>query len=60
MNTSAPHPRRTNEELYAQQVKMLRQFLQNGAISQAQYDKSYGDLTAKMRFSEPHPEDRPE
>ena len=50
--------RHTNEELYAQQVETLRQFLRTGAISQAQFDKSYRDLTAKMRFPEPKETDK--
>jgi hypothetical protein len=41
----------TNEELYRRQVEMLRQFLEKGAITQAQFDKSYHDLTEKMHFS---------
>lgn len=49
------NPQHTNEELYRRQVEMLRQFLRKGAITQAQFDKSYGDLTAKMRFS-PQPD----
>ena len=53
MSTETPFPHHTNEELYEMQVETLRQFLQTGAITQAQYDKSFGDLTAKMRFSQP-------
>ena len=34
--------------LYLQQVEMLKKFLAKHAISQAQYDKSYHDLTVKM------------
>lgn len=34
--------------LYLRQKAMLEQFLANGAISRAQFDKSFGDLTAKM------------
>ena len=52
MCTQIPHTHHTNEELYENQVETLRQFLRTGAISQAQFDKSYRDLTAKMRFSE--------
>ena len=39
----------TNEDLYNRQMELLRTFLEHGAISQAQYDKSAGDLTAKMK-----------
>ena len=34
--------------LYLKQKALLEQFLQTGAISKAQYDKSLGDLTEKM------------
>ena len=52
MCTDVPHAHHTNEELYEKQVQTLRQFLQTGAITQAQFDKSYRDLTAKMHFSQ--------
>ena len=41
----------TNAELYERQVRLLRTFLEHGAISQAQFDKSYHDLTEKMRIT---------
>ena len=34
--------------LYFQQKEVLDDFLERGAISQAQYDKSLGDMTEKM------------
>ncbi len=37
-----------NRELYLQQKQLLDTFLEHRAISQAQYDKSLGDLTEKM------------
>ena len=37
-----------NHQLYLKQKKMLDMFLERGAITQAQYDKSFHDLTAKM------------
>lgn len=37
----------SNADLYIRQIKMLRMFLEKGAISQAQYDKSAGDLSRK-------------
>lgn len=40
-----------NEELYYKQVRILQTFLEHGAISQAQYDKSYHDLSEKMGFA---------
>ena len=39
----------TNAELYRRQVETLRLFLEKHAITQAQFDKSYHDLTEKMR-----------
>ncbi len=41
----------TNEELYCRQVETLKLFLEKHAITQAQFDKSYHDLTEKMHFS---------
>lgn len=35
-------------ELYLRQKRMLEEFLAKGAISRAQFDKSFGDLTEKM------------
>lgn len=45
----------TKEELYLNQVKLLDTFLSNGAITQAQYDKSFGDLTEKMGMAHLNP-----
>lgn len=50
------YPTQTNEELYRRQVETLRQFLRTGAITQAQFDKSFGDLTAKMHMPRPSDE----
>ena len=36
------------EVLFLSQKRTLDQFLERGAISQAQYNKSLGDLTEKM------------
>lgn len=44
----------TNEELYNMQVDTLKKFLERGAISQAQYNKSYADLTKKMNINNSH------
>ena len=41
----------TNEQkqtLYDRQVQLLRTFLAHGTITEAQFQKSFGDLTAKM------------
>lgn len=35
-------------QLFLNQKKTLDSFLKTGAISQLQYDKSYGDLVKKM------------
>ena len=40
-----------NMLLYERQKLMLAEFLEKGAISQQQYDKSLHDLTEKMRIS---------
>ena len=41
-----------NHELYLRQKALLDQFLEKGAISQAQHDKSLHDLREKMHESE--------
>ncbi len=41
-----------NHQLYLRQKKMLDMFLEHGAITQAQHDKSLHDLTEKMGESE--------
>jgi len=35
-------------DLYLRQKELLDTFLEHGAISRAQYEKSLGDLSAKM------------
>ena len=35
-------------DLYLRQKELLDTFLEHGAISRAQYEKSLGDLTVKM------------
>ena len=45
-----PKEKHTNEELYRCQVGTLRLFLSKHAITQAQFDKSYRDLTEKMHL----------
>jgi hypothetical protein len=40
------------KELYLKQKRMLEQFLERGAISRAQYDKSLRDMKEKMGISE--------
>ena len=41
-----------NHQLYLKQKQMLDMFLEHGAISQAQHDKSLHDLTEKMGEAE--------
>ena len=41
-------PEEKRVQLYLSQKQTLEAFLERGAISQAQFDKSLGDLTAKM------------
>ena len=38
----------TNKDLYEKQIKILKTFLQTGAISEAQYRKSADALKEKM------------
>lgn len=46
-------PAEKKAELFRKQKKTLDLFLERGAISRAQYDKSLGDLRVKMGFPEP-------
>jgi|P1105metagenome_2_1110788.scaffolds.fasta_scaffold17144_2 hypothetical protein len=39
-------------ELFLNQKDTLDKFLERGAITKAQYDKSYGDLVIKMGMEE--------
>lgn len=41
-----------NHDLYLRQKALLDQFLEKGAISQEQHDKSLHDLTEKMHEAE--------
>ena len=41
-------PEEKKNQLFLNQMKTLDLFLEKGAITQAQYDKSFGDLCAKM------------
>ena len=41
-------PKEKKHQLFLNQKKTLDLFLQKGAISQTQYDKSLGDLREKM------------
>lgn len=41
-------PEEKKKQLYLNQKQTLEAFLERGAISKAQFDKSLGDLTVKM------------
>ena len=45
-------PEEKKIQLYLNQKKLLEDFLERGAISKAQYDKSLRDLTEKMGIKE--------
>lgn len=45
-------PEEKRRQLYIRQVKTLNDFLERGAISKEQYEKSFGDLTEKMGYSQ--------
>ncbi len=44
-------PEESRRQLFDRQKSMLDLFLEKGAISQAQYDKSLGDLREKMHIA---------
>lgn len=43
-------PEEKKRRLYEKQKALLDTFLEHGAISRQQYEKSIGDLTSKMEF----------
>ena len=45
-------PTQKKKQLFLNQKELLDKFLERHAISQAQYQKSLGDLRVKMGFSE--------
>ena len=51
-SASGLSPDEKRRQLYDRQVELLDTFLAHGAITRAQYDKSFGDLTVKMGFAE--------
>lgn len=48
--TAGLTPEETRRRLFEKQRAMLDLFLQKGAISQTQHDRSLGDLREKMHF----------
>lgn len=47
-----PERREKQKELFLHQKETLLLFLERGAISKAQFNKSFGDLCRKMGFPE--------
>ena len=45
-------PEEKRRTLYDRQTATLKTFLEHGAITQAQYDKSLHDLTEKMGYGD--------
>ena len=45
-------PEQKKKQLFLNQKELLKKFRERNAISQAQYDKSLGDLRVKMGFPE--------
>ena len=45
-------PEQKKIKLYLEQKKTLEEFLERGAITKAQFDKSLGDLIVKMGMSD--------
>ena len=48
----ALNPEQKKKQLFLNQKELLDKFRERNAISQAQYDKSLGDLREKMGFPE--------
>lgn len=48
MKNEPMNAEKKKRDLYLRQKQLLDTFLEHGAISRAQYDKSLGDLTVKM------------
>ena len=48
MKNEPMNAEKKERDLYLRQKELLDTFLEHGAISRAQYDKSLGDLTVKM------------
>ncbi len=50
--TESDNKKEQKRELFRNQKQLLNTFLEHGAISRAQYDKSLGDLIVKMGITE--------
>ncbi len=51
-NPEKKSPEERRKELFRNQKQLLDTFLEHGAISRAQYEKSLGDLIVKMGIRE--------
>ena len=49
---AAMNPEQKKKQLFLNQKELLDKFRERNAISQAQYDKSLGDLREKMGFTD--------
>lgn len=52
INWQAMPPEEKKRQLFLRQKATLDSFLERGAISQAQYDKSFNDMKEKMGFTD--------
>ena len=50
IENDADHREELKIDLFRRQKQLLDTFLEHGAISRAQYDKSLGDLIVKMEI----------
>ena len=50
--TESDNKKEQKRELFRNQKQLMDTFLEHGAISRAQYDKSLGDLIVKMGITE--------
>lgn len=55
-----PARREKQKELFLRQRETLLLFLERNAISQAQFEKSFGDLCRKMGFPEEYDRKEPQ
>ena len=51
-NIQTSTPKEKKMQLYLRQKELLDTFLEKGAITKEQYEKSFGDLTEKMGMTD--------
>ena len=51
-NIQTSTPKEKKIQLYLRQKELLDTFLEKGAITKEQYEKSFGDLTEKMGMTD--------